>query len=77
MNEEWNERHMNMKRRLSKTGLFMSNIWCIQAVKSEAGISRINFTPVTHPLPLPFALIRQVQSVQQETEQKQYKKNAF
>lgn len=53
MNEEWNERHMNMKRRLSKTGLFMSNIWCIQAVKSEAGISRIDFTPLTHPLPLP------------------------
>lgn len=48
---------MNTKRRLSKTvlatGLFMSNIWCTQAVKSKAGISRINFTPLTHPLPLP------------------------
>lgn len=29
------------------------NIWCIQAVKSNAGISKINFTPLTHPLPLP------------------------
>jgi len=57
MNEEWNERHMNMSRRLAKTvlatGLFMSNVWCIQAVKSKAGIPRINFTPLTHPLPLP------------------------
>lgn len=57
MNEEWNERHINMKRRISKTvlatGLFMSNIWCIQAVKSKAGISRIDFTSLTHPLPLP------------------------
>lgn len=57
MNEEWNERHMNMKGRISKTvlatGLFMSNIWSIQAVKSKEGISRIDFTPLTHPLPLP------------------------
>lgn len=55
MNEGWNERHMNTKRRLAKTvlatGLFMSRIWYIQAVKSKAGISRISFTPLTHPLP--------------------------
>lgn len=29
----------------------MSRIWYIQAVKSKAGISRISFTPLTHPLP--------------------------
>lgn len=55
MNEGWNERHMNTKRRLSKTvlatGLFMSRIWYLQAIKSKAGISRISFTPLTHPLP--------------------------
>lgn len=48
---------MNMKRRISKTVLAMdsliSNIWCIQTVKSKAGISKMNFTLLTHPLPLP------------------------
>lgn len=48
---------MNIRSRLSKTllatGLFMSNIWCIEAVKSKAGLLGLIFIPLTHPFPLP------------------------